>query len=566
MILVLSILSGIFSCSSGVDTLWQVLWSGETLSGCRTIPGDSLAATRKEGESVAQFLRRAGNALVEAGLPAQGLDKLSRARTSGGPQDSLLAEIAEALLAMGRLEQAVAATYALEGSPPSVVLLRQRAKVFALAGLEEESRQALEQAESLAPRPSEEWKLDRRPNLFAVLSGRDDREERSVDPAFARRATLQSGFLPGGTITDPNRGDTSVFLGRSVSQNIQMDWGLGNPSWRFEASLSAWSVTLLTHPEELPWGVSGGLSLRRRWNSAWWTRSSLSWQRNWRDGTEDDVDGGVSTGWAHGPFSAAISHREMLAVEPERIPSRSTNLSMGWSPKRGPRWSASGGMAWKGGQDANYSIEVPATTWRTRGVAEGLRLWRDDRHPPSWTLLDPVSGASFDSAQMVRFGLGLSRVPESAPQDIVLQERRPSAYWTPSLSLGLTQDLPWKFRANLVAGHGWRMWSDPMTVLLADPWTPLLASGSLVVARDEETGQRFLVTDPKGGTFIPLDETRRRRDHWTTLSFTLSWTPLPWTSWQIGWRATQTETNIADIDSTVATTRSTWSLDGSVWW
>lgn len=545
-----------------------MLRSGEAVDGCAPVVADSILVERRLGESVAQFLRRAGNALVGEGLPSRGLDLLSRARTAGGPRDSLLAESAEALLVMGRLEQAVAATYASEGEKVSVVLLRQRARVFAAAGLEDESRKALREAENLDPAPARGWEFDRRPSVSWVVSGRDDNEDREVDPAFRHRRELQQGFLPTGNVSDPNSGDTSVFLGRSLSQFLQVDYGAGDRRWRLEATATGWSVTQTSGVDDLPWGVSMGFGARRAWSTSTWTRAGGSWQRSWRgwDRADDDLDASLSTGWSRGAVSASLSHRQVLSHSEVWVPSNASALALAWAPSRGPKWSLSGSLAWSGGRDASLATTVPAKVWRTRGVQQGSRLWNDDLHPPSWTLLDPATGVPCDSARMVRFGLGLSRVPEPAEVDVALEERRTATYWTPAISWGLSQALPWRLRASVGVATGWRLWSRSEKILLADPWTPLASSGSLVLARDEESGKLFLVTDPKGGTFVTLDETRRRRDHWNTLALTLSWTPLPWTSWQIGWRATETATNIADIDSTVAPRRSTWSVDGSFWW
>jgi hypothetical protein len=554
-------------CPAERDTLWRILASGEVASGCAG-SRDSILLSRDEGEPASAFLRRAGNILVAAGAPEQGLVLLSRARTAGGPRDSLLAETSEALLALGRIEQAVAATYALDDISRSPVLLRQRSKMLRLVGMPEEARQAQRSADSLDP-PVSRWVWDRRPEFLAALSGRDDREERKTDPAFARRRLLQEGLNAGTSLAvDPS--DTSTYAGRSTSQFALVQWGGGSESWRFDASMSAWSVLAVPDPESPPWGVGGSLALRRVWPRGWWSKVSGGMQRSWRGRAfeEDDYDGMVASGWSHGSFSTSLAHRQYLSVAETNVPSNTTSLSCAFAPSRGPRWNATGSLGWSGGEDSRLEIPVPATIWRTIGVQEGARLWRDDRHPPSWTLIDPTTGVPMDSARMVSFYYGARPrpVPQPDPSDFTLVEFRPARYWSPSLSLGLTQDLPWKFQAGAGVSTGWRLWTRSETILLADPWTPLENTGYLVLARDEATGNLFLVTDPKGGTFVDLDETRRRRDHWTPISLTLSWTPLSWSSLQVGWQATETGTNTADIDSTVASTGSTWSASVYIWW
>jgi len=556
-------------CSPGQDTLWRVLLSGATTSGCAPMD-DSVLATRGLGERPALFYRRAGNLLVATGKPEQGLDLLSEARKAGGPDDSLLAESAEALLSLGRMEQALAATYGLEGNHRSAFLLRERAKLFSLGGMESEARIAQASADSLDLRHSP-WTWDHRPTVSLALSGRDDRESHSTDSAFARRRKLQAGFVPSGVLSDLGSGDTTTFLGRSASQYFELDWGGENAQWRLDGSASGWSVVnvpdLLPDP---PWGLAGGLSLRRIWSAGAWSKLATNWQRSWRGKVfqQDDLDASLSSGWSRGIFSTSLTDKVALSYATEWLPSNTTSLGFGLAPSWGPRWSASGSIAYSGGADVHLPMTLPASIWRTRGVAEGIRVWRDDRHPPSWTLLhsDSVKAVPYDSAQMVRFQSGLAAVPIPDAQDVTFEEIRPTPYWAPSLSIGLSQTLPWSLRAGLGVATGWRLWTRPETIILADPWTPLLTSGTLVMARDEETGKLFVVTDTKGGTFVALDETRLRRDNWTSLSITLSWTPLSWTTWQIGWRATETNTNTADIDSTVASTRSTISVDGVFWW
>lgn len=568
LLILLGLLDG--SCPPATDTLWKVLRSGDVAGGC-VASSDSVLAQRGAGEPASAFLRRAGNLLVAAGRPSQGLDLLARARAAGGaPEDSLLAESAEALLALGRIEQAVAATYAL-GPDPSAVLLLERARVFSAAGLEEEGNKALRDAFAKDARSARSWKWDRRPSLTFVGSWRYDREEKSVDSAFHRRIVLQNGLLPT-RLQDATIGpDTTVDLGGAGSGFLQADWGGGSSAWRLEGNVSTWGVRLQSDPSSLPWGFGTGLGLRRQWSPNAWTRISTGWQRSWRDGDfeEDDIDGMLATGGSWGAFSASLSHRQVAARTTDGwTPSNGTSCAFGWSPSRGPDWSASGSLAWSGGKDSRFSYVIPASVWRTRGVQEGIRLWSSDRHPPAWTLVDST-GASYDSARMVDISMRGERsryYPAISPSDVEIVDFRPAAYWSPSLSLGLSQALPWEFRVGAAAGVGWRLWSQAETILLGDPWSARTSTGSLVMARDEESGKLFIVTDPKGGTFVALDETRRRRDHWTTLSITLSWTPLSWTSWQIGWRGTETSTNVADIDSTVASLRSTWSLDGSVWW
>lgn len=554
-------------CPAARDTLWRILASGEVASGCVGM-SDSVLLSREEGEPAAAFLRRAGNILVAAGAPEPGLVLLSRARTAGGPRDSLLAETSEALLALGRIEQAVAATYALEGVARSPVLLRQRAKVLRLVDLPEEARQAQRTADSLDP-PVFRWVWDRRPEFVAALSGRDDQEERRTDPVFARRRLLQEG-LNAGTSLAVEPSDTSTYTGRSTSQFALVQWGGGSESWRLDASVSAWSVLAIPDPEAPPWGVSGNLALRRIWPRGWWSKVGAGMQRNWRgrEYEEDGYDGLIASGWSRGAFSASLAHRQYLSVAENLVPSNSTSLSCAFAPSRGPRWNAAGSLGWSGGRDSRLEITVPATIWRTIGVQEGARLWRDDRHPPSWTLIDPATGVPMDSAQMVSFYYGPRprAVPQPDPSDFTLLELRPAEYWSPSLSLGLTQNLPWKFQAGMGVSTGWRLWTRSQTVLLADPWIPLENTGYLVLARDEATGNLFVVTDPKGGTFVDLDESRRRRDHWTSISFTLSWAPMSWNSFQVGWQATETGTNTADIDSTVASSGSTWSASVYIWW
>lgn len=557
------------NCPAELDTLWRILASGDAVSGCQGVP-DSVVLSRNVGEPAATFLRRAGNTLVAAGAPEQGLVLLSRARTAGGPQDSLLAETAEALLAMGRIEQAVAATYALEGISSSAVLLRERAKMLRVVGMPQEALVASHSADSLDP-PGFRWTWDARPEFIAALSGRDDQEERKTDPAFARRRLLQEG-LNAGTSLAVEPSDTSTYSGRSTSQFAQVQWGGGTEFWRLDGSFYAWSVLSVPLPDPAapPWALSSNLSLRRDWSEGWWSKAGAGAQRSWRGGVfeEDDYDGLIASGWSRGAFSASVAHRQYLSVAENLVPSNNTSLSCGWAPSRGPRWSATGSLGWSGGNDSRMEIVVPATIWRTVGVEEGTRLWRDDRHPPSWSLIDTATGLPMDSAQMVSFYYGARprAVPQSAPSDFSIVEFRPSEYWSPSLSLGLNQTLPWKFQAGVGVSTGWRLWTQSSIILVADPWTPLVNGGYLTLARDEETGNLFVVTDPKGGTFVDLDETRRRRDHWTSVSFTLSWAPLSWTSWQVGWQATETGTNIADIDSTVASSSSTWSASAYFWW
>lgn len=556
-------------CDPGLDTLWRILRSGNAVSGCDAEP-DSTLLVREVGEDPPAFFRRSGNILRQAGLPEQGLLLLSRARSAGGPQDSLLAESAEALLAMGRVEQAIAATYALEGTKPSAVLLRERAKLLSLVGMAEEARQSMRTADSLDP-PESNWRWDSHPGLLVYTSVREDEVKGKVDPAFERRRTLQNGLGAGGFLATETS-DTSTYVGRSLSPYAQVDWGGGTPDWRVEGSLSTWSVFPLPEVDaaDPPWGVSTGLSLRRAWRAGWWSKIAFNGQRTWRGEffDNDQLDGTLSSGWSKGSFSASMSHRQEGTRQETWVPSNSTSLSFGWAPSKGPRWSASTAMGWTGGRDARYDAVVPAVIWRTIGVTEGARLWRDDKHPPSWTLLDPVTGVPLDSAQMVSFYYGPRPRPVPAPGavDFTITELRPSEHWDPSLSLSLKQALPWRFSASMGVSTGWRLWTQAGTILLVDPWTPLAASGELTLARDEHSGKLYLITDTKGGTFIPVDETRRRRDHWTTLSLTLSWTPLTWTSWQIGWQATETGTNVADIDSTVASRSSTWSASACVWW
>lgn len=551
------------------DSLWRVLRSGRVLSGCSDA-GDSLLVERSSGEPAGFFLRRAGNLLVASGRPAPGLDLLARARTAGGPRDSLLAESAEALLALGRLEQALGATW-VDGSDRSEVLLRQRSRIFELAGLHDDAREARERADSLASIHGGIWRWEPRPSMAANLGLRSERNETWVDPLYRQRAIWAQGIVPDYGLGD-DESDTALVSGDGASLFAMVSWGGSDSDWKLGGNGSVWGASSRTFdPDVLPWGLGVGFGLERRMSDRWRVGLDLGAQSDFVGPSreQDRWSTGVSATWNGKIVSMSIADVFQLSWSESgenKVPVNTVGWSASAKPARGPRWNLGGALSWVGQEDVESRSSVPSVVWRTRGVREGMAIWGEGGDPPAWTLLDPATGTAYDSAAMARMAYGLVRVPEPTEGETPLVERRPGSYWAPSISVGVAQALPWKLGIGFSVASGWRSWSEEQTVLVADPWTRIDMGRIPRIAVDESTGRRWLASDPAGGTFILLDDTRRRRDHWTTAGLSVTWAPMVWCSWLVQWSSTRTETNIADLDSAVAGRKSSWSIGASLFW